>query len=93
MGTVTGNVVRELRGTGRGSDYYGGCDQCGKNMSECFVSQAKREYRRDNGELYYAPIGGGAYGHKECLEKYFGPHVESSNTELTGRQRPAQEER
>jgi hypothetical protein len=51
-------------------------------MSECFVSQTKPEYRREDGALYYSPIGGGAYGHRECLEKYFGPHVEKSNGEV-----------
>lgn len=84
MGTPTGNTVRQIRSTGRGSDYYGGCDQCGKHMSETFVSQVKREYVRDNGEIYLCSIGGGAYGHKECLEKQFGQHVEKPNAEITG---------
>ena len=74
MGKATGNTIRHLRSTGRGSDLYGNCDQCGKHMSECFVSQVRREYVRDDGGTYYAPVGGGAYGHKECLERCFGPH-------------------
>lgn len=73
MGTATGKFIKELHSTGRGSDLYGGCDQCGKHMAECFVAQSKREYRRENGELYYAPLGGGAYGHADCLKRYFGP--------------------
>ena len=82
MGKPTGNTIRQLRSTGRGSDHYGMCDQCGKHMGECFVSQAKREFRRDDGTLYYSAMGGGAYGHKDCLEKYFGPHIEEHNAVL-----------
>ena len=68
MGTATGNIVITLRGTGRGSDYFGNCDQCGKHMSECFVRQHQQEYRRADGTLYYSPLYGGAYGHQACLE-------------------------
>ena len=92
MGTATGNTIRQLRSTGRGSDHYGGCDQCGKHMSECFVSQVKREYRRDDGTLYYGSVGGGAYGHRECLEKYFGPHVEKPNAIVSGLPRKGESE-
>lgn len=67
MGMATGNIITTLRSTGRGSDYFGTCDQCGKHMSECFVRQHQREYRREDGTLYYSPLYGGAYGHKECL--------------------------
>lgn len=79
MGTATGKTVRMIRSTGRGSDHFGGCDQCSRPMSECFVSQAHAEYKRTDGEIYYSPLGGGAYGHKDCLEKYFGPHIEKPN--------------
>jgi hypothetical protein len=30
MGVLTGRTVRRIEGTGRGSDYYGGCERCGK---------------------------------------------------------------
>ena len=72
MGTPTGNTIRQLRSTGHGSDHYGGCERCGKHMSECFVSQLQREYKRDDGTLYYSPVGGGTYGHKDCLENTSG---------------------
>lgn len=86
MGTATGNVIRSLRSTHRGSDLFGGCDQCGKHMSECFVSQSKREYKREDGTVYYGPISGGAYGHKECLEKRFGPQEIGDGLENGARQ-------
>jgi hypothetical protein len=72
MGTATGNYIKRLKGTGRGSDHYGKCDQCGKPMSECFTAKTYREYRRESGELYYGTLGGGAYGHEQCLSR-FGP--------------------
>jgi len=68
MGIATNNIITTLRSTGRGSDYFGICDQCGKHLSECFVLQHQREYRRPNGSLYYSPMYGGAYGHEACLE-------------------------
>jgi hypothetical protein len=75
MGTTTGRLFRTIRSTGRGSDYFGTCDQCGKHMSECHVSQVQREYRRDDGTTYTGPVTGGAYGHRECLVKHFGEPV------------------
>lgn len=33
--------TREPRSTGRGSDVYGVCDQCGKRVSETFVMQTR----------------------------------------------------
>lgn len=74
MGKPTGRIIRALRNTGRGSDYYGACDRCNKHVSEVFVSQSKREYVRENGEVYYSAIGGGAHGHEACLQSAYGPH-------------------
>lgn len=70
MGTVTGNVIKKLRPASRGGDQLGPCDECGKSMGEVFVAQSHREYRRENGELYTSPIGGGIYGHAACLQSY-----------------------
>lgn len=76
MGTATGRFITELRSTMRGSEHYGACELCGKHMAECFVAQPKREYRRVDGALYYAPVGGGAYGHADCLTNSFAPFNE-----------------
>lgn len=70
-------TIKVLRTTGRGSDFYGTCDQRGKNMSEAFVFQSRRVFERDDGSTYEGPADGGAYGHKDCLIKIFGkPDVE-----------------
>ena len=71
MGEYIG-LVKKIRSTGRGSDLYGNCDQCGKHMSECFVYETRRMFKRHSGEVYSSPSNGGAYGHKDCLEKHFG---------------------
>jgi len=71
MGTVTGRTVRRIQGTGRGSDYYGVCDRCKKNMSEAFKIKIGQEYRRENGELYDNAFAV-SYGHRECLMLDYG---------------------
>ena len=67
MGTPTGTIVRRIVGCGRGSDYYGACERCGKNASEMFKLLFGHEYVRENGETYdnAQPV---SYGHRECLE-------------------------
>lgn len=53
--------------TGRGSDYWGNCDQCGKYMSEAYKIHA----------VYVHPDGrhlrphAMAYGHEQCLRRFF----------------------
>lgn len=76
MGVATGRYFGKIRSTGRGSDHFGGCDQCGKHMSETFVSGLAREYKHENGDLYFSNIDGGDYGHKECLIEWFGEERE-----------------
>jgi hypothetical protein len=68
MGTPTNKIITQIRSTGRGSDYYGKCEVCGKHMSECFFRVHHREYRREDGSLYYSPASAGAFGHKDCLQ-------------------------
>ncbi len=70
MGTITGNIINKLRPARRGGDQLGPCEECGKSMSDVFVAQKHREYRRANGELYTGPIGGGIYGHAACLQRF-----------------------
>ena len=71
MGTPTGRTVRRIQGTGRGSEYYGGCDCCGKSMSEAFKLLRGQEYRRKDGELYDNAFAV-SYGHRDCLMREFG---------------------
>ncbi|AXF76089.1 hypothetical protein AV903_12295 [Erwinia tracheiphila] len=68
MGTPTGNYVTFTKGLGRGSDYFGPCEVCGKHVSETFVARVKREWKRENGELYYG-CAPSLYGHEKCVTK------------------------
>ena len=72
MGTFTGNVINTIRPAIRGGDQLGPCEECGKPMSEAFIAQTMRVYKRANGEAYTSPLTGGTYGHTSCLER-FGP--------------------
>lgn len=84
MGKYVGSVTT-IRSTGRGSDLYGRCDQCGKHMAECVVWERRRVFQRDDGSRYSAPFSGGAYGHKDCLEKHFGKaDIDDSDKLLCG---------
>lgn len=65
---------RRIVTTGKGSDWFGKCDQCGKHCSEHYKCQTKHGSGWTNG----------AYGHKECLEKNF-PEFVSPNVKLRGR--------
>jgi hypothetical protein len=72
MGTFTGNVIKTIRPAIRSGDQLGSCEECGKAMSEAFIAQTMRVYKRDNGEAYTGALTGGTYGHASCLER-FGP--------------------
>lgn len=72
MGTFTGNVIKTVRAASRGGDQLGPCEECGNPMSDAFIAQTMRVYKRDNGEAYTGPLSGGTYGHASCLER-FGP--------------------
>ena len=66
------DTVKVLRSTGRGSDYFGACECCKKPVSEAFVMERRRVFRRSDNSTYDSPVGGGLYGHKDCLIKAFG---------------------
>ena len=66
------DTVKVLRATGRGSDYFGSCECCKKPVSEVFVMERRRVFRRSDNSTYDSPVGGGLYGHKDCLIKAFG---------------------
>ena len=55
------NNERRITSTGKGPDWFGTCDQCGKYCGEHFKCQTKISTGWLNG----------AYGHKDCLEKRF----------------------
>ena len=76
MGTATDEYIATIRSTGRGGDYFGTCDQCGKSCSEHFVRDVRRVYVRENGVRYLSGASGGTYGHKECLIDRIGPAVD-----------------
>jgi hypothetical protein len=76
MGALTGRTVRRIEGTGRGSDYYGGCERCGKPMSEAFKYLFGQEYRRENGELY-DNAHAVSYGHRDCLVRDYGAELQA----------------
>jgi hypothetical protein len=59
--------TRRIVGTGKGSYWFGKCDQCGKHCSGHYKCQTVWP----NGNAT-----DGAYGHKECLEKYFPEFIE-----------------
>lgn len=66
------DTIKNLRATGRGSDYYGLCEVCKKSVSETFVFEHRNLVRRDDGSTFSRQITGGTYGHRECLVKSFG---------------------
>lgn len=73
------DTIKVLRSTGIGSSFYGHCELCGKNVSEMFVMQQKMVWMRSDGVIYESPVGGGSYGHRECLVGKFGePKIERS---------------
>lgn len=69
MGIPTGKFVRITKSTGRSSDYFGPCEVCKKHMSEVFRSCLCREWRRDNGEIYYGKESPAIYAHEQCINK------------------------
>ena len=84
MGKFTGDLVATIHGTGRGSDYFGHCEVCGKPTSETFVHQTHRVYERASGFRYISPLTGGAYGHSGCLRAKFGKAVDKASLRRVG---------
>ena len=76
MGKATGRTVRRLVGTGRGSDYWGNCERCGKPMSEAYKFMFGHEYVRESGELY-DNAHAVSYGHRECLERDYSEELQA----------------
>lgn len=58
MSQINDGLERRIVSTGRGSDWYGNCERCGKHCGEHFKQQVKSE-------------GGwtvGGFGHIHCLQ-------------------------
>lgn len=73
MGTATSKILKTIHATGRGTDYFGACECCGRSDgAEVHVLQRHRVYVRLDGLRYLSPLGGGAYGHAQCLTSKFG---------------------
>jgi len=71
----TNEYIATIRGTGKGSEYWGTCDQCGKKMSEGFVRQYRRVWIRPDGTRILDHGHSGPFGHKECLERIWGAAI------------------
>lgn len=84
MGTPTSKVISTIRNTGRGSDYLGLCEICGKHAPEIFVGQRARIYVKDD-VFYVSPTGGGLYGHESCINGVHGVAMGGSTLSREGR--------
>lgn len=78
MGIKTDFLVRTVRSTKRGSDFYGVCECCLKSCSEVFATTNRMVFVRDDGE-YYLSNGGASYGHLECLIGRFGDLISENS--------------
>ena len=63
------NTVRTLEG---GSAMYGECEICDCNCPVIYCAQKHQVWQRPDGSMYLNPVGGGAYGHTDCLISVFG---------------------
>jgi hypothetical protein len=67
MGFPTGVFVRITKSTGKSSDFFGSCEICKKHMSEVFRTRIAREWKRNNGEIYYGHESPVMYAHESCI--------------------------
>ena len=64
----TGNYVRKVRPTGKGSDFFGLCEVCGKHVSEFFLSEICEVMVKQCGERYLSSGGRHSiYSHEKCV--------------------------
>lgn len=84
MGAATTQQVRTLHNTGRGTDVFGRCECCRKPVGEHWVSTPRRVYVREDGQKYLSG-GYGIFGHRECLLRDFGAHVDQAALPHDGR--------
>lgn len=72
MGMPTDIFVTTVRDTGKSSEYFGLCEVCKTHTSKVQIAQRNRVWTRDDGQHYLAPVGGGTYGHMDCLIASYG---------------------
>jgi hypothetical protein len=85
MGTFTGEIIATIHGTGRGSDYFGACEVCGKHCSETFVHAKHHIYVRQDGTRYLSSAGGRFHGHSACLISQYGSAIDKTTLGRVGR--------
>lgn len=64
--TPTGRTVRTVKALGRGSDYFGACERCGRTVSETFKATNGSEISRPDGTTFLIRDAG-VYGHEACV--------------------------
>ena len=79
MSKDTGFVVDTVKLTGRGSDYFGACEVCGRQMSEAAHFVRYKIFTHNDGFFYLAAPSGGTFAHIGCKAQE-GRHIVSKAT-------------
>lgn len=85
MGTDTGFTVETVRYPGKGSDYFGACELCGKHMAEAAVFEQFKLFKHREGFLYLAAPKPGVYAHTGCRNREGMRIVEKDSLPRRGR--------
>ena len=80
MGIQTQIRVETVRFPGRGSDYFGPCEVCGKGMAETAVFETHRLYLDGDGDLYLGCTSAGKYAHVGCKLDHKGAQFVGKDT-------------
>lgn len=75
MNTPLDLMFWAARDTRRGSDMYGKCEVCECEATKIYFAEMQRVWRHSSGKHYLSPVGGGTYGHMDCLIKAHGDLV------------------
>lgn len=67
MGKSIGHTICTVRWPGRGSDYFGPCERCGKPMAETAIFETHVLGVDADGDIYLGPPSGGTYAHMSCV--------------------------
>ena len=67
MNTPLDLMFWAVRDTKKGSDMYGSCEVCKHDTSRVYFAEKQRVWRHSDGHHYLSPVGGGTYGHMDCL--------------------------
>ena len=77
MGRSLSIRVKTVHHTGRGSDYYGPCEVCGRSMSEAALFKTHTLHADNDGDVYLSGSSPGLYAHSDCARDFHGEHVVS----------------